>query len=173
MMTPRRVMLGLSLALLLVSGPGWPQGKAPAKRGGERSQPITVIADRLEADDRRRIITFTGNVIAKQADLVLTADVLTATYEGRQRDLRELNARGNVKIVQENKVAVADRAVFYNDERKIVLTGNARIWQERDVVSGDRITVYLNEETSVVEGSRAKRVEAVLHPREEKKESAR
>ncbi|MDR2349737.1 MAG: hypothetical protein LBF41_03785 [Deltaproteobacteria bacterium] len=45
------------------------------------SGPVSISADHMTADDGRRLVTFTGRVIARQGDLVISCDTMRVTYQ--------------------------------------------------------------------------------------------
>ena len=154
---------------------GWAAEKKPFSLGktgkgdtGSSAQPLRVTSQQLEADNKNMVITFTGNVVARQGDMTIHADAAKVFYEKKEEgnEVREIVATGNVKILQEDRVATGEKAVFYNEEQKIVLTGQPRVWQGKDMVSGDKITVLLEEDKSLVESGPDRRVEVILYPRE-------
>lgn len=136
----------------------------------DNSQPIEITSDRLEGDDPAGRAKFSGSVVAKQGDATIYADEVTIHYStGKQRDIEQVVAVGNVRIVQGERTATGGRAIFHNRESKVVLTESPKVHQGKDLVQGDEITVFLNEERSVVTGKGGGRVNAVFHPQGEKK----
>lgn len=129
-------------------------------------QPINITSESMEAETKANKVTFRGNVVARQKDMTITSNELVATYSEGGKELRDVVATGNVRITQQEKIAVADQAIFLNNERKVILTGNPKVWQGKDIVSGDKIIYYLDEDRTTVEGGQ-KRVQAVIHPRKE------
>lgn len=127
-------------------------------------QPIEITADRLEGDDQAGRATFSGAVVARQADVTIYAGKLTVFYPAGQREIDRVEAYGAVRIVQGEKVATGEKAVFFNKEGRVVLSGNPKVHQGQDFVQGEEITVYLNEERSVVTGGSNGRVNATFHP---------
>ena len=121
-----------------------------ATEGGK--QPINITSDSMEAETKANKVTFRGNVVARQKDMTITSNELTATYTDDGKELREVVATGNVRITQQDKIAVADSALFLNTERKIVLTGSPKVWQGKDIVSGEKIIYFLDEDRTTVEG---------------------
>jgi lipopolysaccharide export system protein LptA len=161
----RKFLLAFCL-LLLVVGFTSAAGKPPIG-GYDSSQPINVTADRLEADDAARKVKFVGNVTARQGEVVIYAAALTVFQgEGRQ-EVDRIEADGDVRIVQGDRVATGDKGIFYRAEGRVVLTGNARVHQGENFVEGDVITVLLGEEKSIVQGREGSRVNAVFFPKEE------
>jgi lipopolysaccharide export system protein LptA len=153
--------------------PGWAAEKKPALLGkagqGGSAQPLRITSQQLEADNKNQVIIFTGNIIARQGDMVIHADVARVYYEKGEEgnEVREIVATGNVKIHQGDQVATAQRAQFLNREQKIILTGQPRVWQGKDMVSGEKITVLLGEDKSLVESGPDRRVEVILYPKGE------
>jgi lipopolysaccharide export system protein LptA len=63
-----------------------------------------------------------------------------------------VEATGHVNIEKEDGRATCQKAVYYEDQKKIVLTGDPVAWQKGTRVSGKRIIMFLDEDRSVVEG---------------------
>jgi lipopolysaccharide export system protein LptA len=131
----------------------------------ENTQPIHITSNSMEAETKTNTVIFKGNVVAKQKDMTITSDELTAVYSDG-KELKEVLATGNVRITQQNKIAAAEKALFLNAERKIILTGNPKVWEGRDVISGDRIIYFIDENRTIVEGGK-ERVKATIHPKKE------
>jgi lipopolysaccharide export system protein LptA len=83
------------------------------------------------------------------------------------KQIDHIEVVGDVKITQRDKIAVADKSVYYHKEQKVVLMGNPSVTQGQDRVEGRLITLYLASGKSVVEGGEATPVQAVLHPKKD------
>ena len=177
-------MRGRAAALLAVLAAGLlalgavPAGaQAPARQGArakdDRSQPLTIDADKMERFGKEGLVIFTGNVIARQDNSVQYADRMEVYLDEKgDRVLRTIST-GAVRIITKDcRTATARRAEYFDLEQRVVLLGNARVWQEDNVVSGETITIYLAQDRSVVEGGKQERVKAVFYPREGKPEGA-
>jgi len=140
-------------------------------KGGQSGsdQPLRITSQQLEADNKNQLIIFTGNVVAKQGETTIYADVAEVYYEKKEEgnEVREIVATGNVKIQQADQVATGQKAVFVNSEQKITLTGQPKVWQGKDMVSGEKIIVLLEEDKSFVESGPDRRVEVILYPKGE------
>jgi len=75
---------------------------------------------------------------------------------------------GDVKVTSKDRLATADKAIFYQKEQKITLHGHPVVTQGQDRVQGNLITIYLKQSLSIVEGGSGDQVHAELFP--EKKE---
>jgi lipopolysaccharide export system protein LptA len=72
-------------------------------------------------------------------------------------------ARGQVRFVQEDRLATGQEAVYYKDKDELVLTGNPQIWRGENTVKGERIVFNLKDNKMHVESSPQKRVEAHMY----------
>jgi lipopolysaccharide export system protein LptA len=130
------------------------------------SRPIDVTADRLSADNARNMVTFEGNVVARQADVTLYADRIQAGYSRESGSIDRIEAEGNVRFLQEGREARSARATFHNLEQRIVLSGGATLRQGPNTVQGETLTIFLRENRSVVTGGKdGGRVQAVINPK--------
>lgn len=153
----------LILAAAAVSAPAQERKGARAEELGSR--PIEISADRLSADSMKNSVNFEGNVVATQGDVILHADRLFAEYTRITRIIEKIVAEGNVRVMQEDRQARAERGVFYNLEQRIVLSGEAEIAQGGNTVKGETVIIYLRENRSVVTGGEGGRVKAVIQPK--------
>jgi lipopolysaccharide export system protein LptA len=169
--------------------PGQSHGQSPGQSPGQphgqkdtSAEPINITSERVDADHKANFVTFTGNVVATQADATLTSDRLKVFYKdvssggadkggqkggqanGGKRQIERIEADGHVKIVQVDKVATGEHAVYTAADRVMVLTGQPKLWQERNWVRGTKVLFYLDEDKSVVEGAPGKRVESLIYP---------
>jgi len=134
--------------------------------------PLHIASDRMEADQRERTVTFEGHVIVRQEDLTITGKRLKvyALKEDKpskgamMERIDRIEVEGDVKISQRDRIATAEKAVYYHGEQKIVLIGRPSVSQGQDTIRGRMITLYLEEERSVVEGGEETPVQAVFHP---------
>ncbi len=130
-----------------------------------RKVPLVITSDSLEADNKKGIVIFRGNVIAEEEFLVCS-DKLTLGL-GAAEQVDKIVALGDVRILYDNKVAGAERAEYVSESRKLVLTGSAVVVECEDRIQGERIEVFLDEDRAVVDGgdsSAGGRVSAFIMP---------
>ena len=156
--------------------PAAPSAAAPARPGpggpglglmqGDRSGPVTVDADQLEALQKEGLVVFKGNVVASQNGSTQYADRMEVYLDPKGSGIVRMISTGNVRVVTRDcLMGTAGRAEYYDAEQRVILVGNARVWRENDVVTGERITIFLAEDRSLVEGGKQERVKAVFNPR--------
>jgi lipopolysaccharide export system protein LptA len=166
---------GVLLALLLMV-PSWLPAEDARKRGTQPAEEeIVVKSDSLEVDNKRKIVTFSGNVNASREDFTINCDKMSLHYEdtGEAQDeadpevkIDRIIAIGKVKISRaDGGSATADKAIYYQKDEKVVLTGKPVVKQGQDLVQGAKITLFLKENRSVVEGGQGSKVKAVISPR--------
>src|SRR4030067_3803778 len=114
------------------------QGKKDVGKSGEKGlktdrnfgftasrAPIDITSDTVEADQKQNTVTFKGNVIAKQEDTTLYANLLVIYYDQETKKLKEIVATGNVKVVRVDQRATSKKATFSQDGNKVVFDGEA------------------------------------------------
>jgi lipopolysaccharide export system protein LptA len=181
-------ILALSLILGGAFAPGV-QAAAAKKKGPQDDFPLHITAARLEADQKERVIIFSGQVKATYGDSILYAEQLRVYYEAsasgpkpaaaapapQKKDTSPLGelgggkidrvvASGGVRFVQEDKVATGREATYYRARDEVVLVGNPQLWSKENTLKGERIIFNLQNNHVVVESSARKRVEAHLYP---------
>jgi lipopolysaccharide export system protein LptA len=161
------------------------------KDPSENSRPIVITADTLDVDNKNKMATFAGNVMAKQDQqgkepIFIYCDSMTVYYaddsgkkapassknRSEKKELTEQNrvekivSTGRVKIVQGKDVATGETATFYNSDQRIVLSGEPKVWQGKNLIKGEEITVWIKENRSRVTSKGPTRVQAVIHQEE-------
>jgi lipopolysaccharide export system protein LptA len=147
-------------------------GAASAAEGegvskGSKVSPVVVTARSLFADNKKKVVIYKKDVVVKKDDMTLYADEVTIrlkddvkagkatagqtdAIQGSGR-IDTIEAKGRVRIIQQDKTATSDEATYYSDGDKIVLTGKPRVWQGENVLNGNKITYNIKEDTFQVE----------------------
>ena len=165
-------------------------GQTKAKKAAASEVPLHITASRLEADQKAGLVTFSGQVKAQQGDSTLYADQLQVYFQpppptppgapaaacapkekaglsplsdlGGEKITR-IVARGQVRFVQEDRVATGKEAIYYKDREEVVLLGNPQVWRAENTLKGEKIIFNLKDNKMQVESSPQKRVEAHLY----------
>jgi len=172
---PRFFCRLVSLCALLAAGPGLAAPPASAPASGNKP-PIHIEADRMVSMKADNAVLFTGNVDAKQGQMVIRAAEMTVYYlsneekaklpQSEERSLKKLFASGNVEIQNEGMTGTGDKMEYYEAERKMILIGNSKVWQDNNLVTGHTVVVFLDQGKSIVERGEKKgeRVKAFFYP---------
>ena len=166
------VLALLTAGLLAPAGPAdaqTPPRSSAARAKDDRSQPLTIDADKMERFGKEGLVIFTGNVVARQDNSVQYAERMEVYLDEKGERVQRTVSTGAVRIITKDcRTATARRAEYSDLEQRVLLLGNARVWQDDNLVSGDTITIYLAQDRSVVEGGKQERVKAIFYPREGK-----
>jgi len=144
----------------------------------DRHQPTRIEADRMSADDARRVSTFEGNVVFSKGTISVRADrivvrqdadgFMQASASGKPVRFRQ---RSDPRGEREGVWAQAEALRIEIDDRneKVELFERARVLRGEDEVRGEYIT--LDQRSEVFSASAAKggagegRVRAVIQPK--------
>ena len=80
------------------------------------------------------------------------------------RDIRKMEAEGDVVVTQRNQRATGAHGTFDIAANKVELSGGVVVTQDDNVIRGERLKVDLNTQTSRVEGGGG-RVQGVFKPK--------
>lgn len=153
--TARLAQIGAALALM-VAGAADAQGLNLNKDSG---QPVEINADQgIEWRRDDNIYIARGNASAKQGDVTVHADTLTAHYhpvEGGGTDIYQLDAVGNVVITSANGTANGDNGVYDVDNALMVLKGHAlkMVSEDYTVTARDSLEYWDNKQMAVARGN--------------------
>lgn len=164
------------LACLLLALRAALPGASPAAPAPAAPLPPTTIesgALELFSTEKETTFTYSRGVRITATNLVLTCDHLVviarrtgdpAALVGSQEKLKSLVASGNVRLVQDDREATADRAEVFPDDDRVILTGNPVVrsvkdgWEQR----GPRMELLRGERRAVIRGEGAERPRTVL-----------
>jgi lipopolysaccharide export system protein LptA len=190
-----RLIVASCAAMMVLTAPvaaqrGQPSGPPNALQGfsQNRDQPIKINSATLEVRDRDKVATFSGDVHLVQGDTTLRSKILVVFYDNEQaapkappgapstnssQQIRRVEAKGEVIVVQKDQTATGDNGVFDMRANTVTLVGNVVISQGGNVVKGDRLTVDLTTGVSRVECDKTAsscRVQALFQPNAVKQE---
>jgi lipopolysaccharide export system protein LptA len=131
----------------------------------DKKKPVNIVSDTMEGFDKEKYVVFKGNVSAEQEDLFISADIIEAYMSKDTKEIEKAIARGNVKIVKQDRTATCLEALFENAKSKITLTGNVVVYQGRDKLSGDVIIYHVNTNRVVVQTDKGKGARLTVQPK--------
>jgi lipopolysaccharide export system protein LptA len=155
------------MAALMLLLPAVAAAETALSGASKEPVPIVVTAKTLLADNKNRVVVYKTGVVVTRGDLTLYADEVTIRFTGPgpggdtsdktfsgPGKIRTIEAAGGVKIVQDDKTATADKAVYNAATDEIVLTGKPRLWQGPNVLTGSSIAFNIAEDTVEVQDAR-------------------
>jgi len=106
------------------------------------SAEIKITSDQFVVNENSSSATFTGNVIIKQPDLVVYANKVIVHYgAGGPSDLKDFEAIGDVKIVQSEQTAKANRGVYNPKTKILTLYDNVAVTNESGTITGSELII--------------------------------
>jgi lipopolysaccharide export system protein LptA len=149
------------------------KGKEKEKDKGlsffDKKKPVDIVSDTMEGFDKEKYVVFKGKVVAKQEDLFIFADAMEAYTSEGNNEIEKVHAKGNVKIVKQDRTATCQEAIFENAKGEITLKGNVIVYQGQDKLAGDVIIYYVNEDRVVVQADKDKKAHITVQPKQETK----
>lgn len=159
-------------------------------------EPVNVESDNLEVHDADNLAIFTGNVVLKQGDSTLNSRKLTIYYYDKDekppaapaaqkptqgatqnaggaaapesgRDIKKMEAEGDVVVVQKDQRATGAKGLFDTAANTAVLTGGVTVTQNDSIVKGSTLHVDMNTQTSRIESGPGGRVQSVFKPKQQ------
>lgn len=155
----------ISLCFWLLLLPGLvlavsPEGVAPAAGEGAKTRtkeaeqkPIHIVADRLEANDKEKVVIFTGSVIARQEDMVLNCDRMWVYYREVKKSGPEGEARGADPEAAEGNSEPGGSSTGEkkeNEIERIEAEGNVKITRKNRVALADKAVYQAQAEPRVI-----------------------
>ena len=123
---------------------------------------IKIISDKLEIIRAENISIFSGNVYAVEDNLKIWSEKLILTSSRDEKEIREINAYGNVKILREELSISGNKALYDPNQNKLFVFGNVEVLQNQSVILCDKIIVDLENSSSIMSSDPDKRVEALI-----------
>lgn len=145
-----RLLLRLIIASLFAASPVLAQQGVQISFGQSlqlEGTALEVTADDLTVDQTTGATEFTGNVVAEQGDLHISAQSLRLVYTqdtqtGSQRIAR-LVASGGVTMATPTEALEAREAVYDMDAQTLEMTGSVMLVQGANMLSGERFVADL------------------------------
>jgi lipopolysaccharide export system protein LptA len=122
-----------------------------AAKPGSATEDLTVItSDKLTFDYKKHYALFEDNVVVVDPQMKLMSDRMTVTFNESNK-VESIRAEGKVLIVQDDKTANSDLAIYNVGTGEIVLTGHPTVTRGKDVLRGEKITFWRDENRMRVE----------------------
>ena len=143
-MRPAAALLGASAVLAGLAPYALGQtGGLPFRDG---TGPIAIEADGgIEWRQASRTFIARGNARARQGDVTIRADVLTAHYRDSASggtEVWRINASGSVEITSPDRRAWAQNGIYDVDKKVLVLTGAPRLETASERITAERSLEY-------------------------------
>ena len=143
------------------------EAEASPKQGEKKEaalpKPVTITANRMEVNRKLHVAIYIDNVVVKKEDLTIYAKKVEFLFDDQMKEIQKVTAEGGVRIVDTEKTATSEKAVYLNDQDILVLTGHAKVWQGDNVVTGSKMTLLRKEDRIIVESDGKERITSVFY----------
>ena len=145
-------LLALTPSLSLAQGASVSFGDAKL----DPNTPVEITADELSVDQTNGSAIFSGNVVAGQGSMRLSAGEVRVQYlveDGKATGrIDKLFATGGVTLVNGSEAAEAKEAVYSVGSGQIEMTGDVVLVQGQNALSGNKLIVDLGAGTGRMVG---------------------
>ena len=128
----------------------------------DADQPIEITADSLAVNNTRRVATFSGDVVAGQGTLRMTADRIVVSYAGEAGGdtgkIDSLRAEGKVFLSNGAETARGEWADYDVAGGRVTMGGGVVLTQGDNAISGQTLSIDLNAGKGVISGGRVRSV---------------
>jgi lipopolysaccharide export system protein LptA len=114
--------------------------------------PVELKSDKLEINQADGTAIFSGNAVATQGEMKLSATELRAEYSEENKAVDKIIATGSVLLVNPSDAVEADKAVYTVATSEVVLTGNVLMTQGAAAISAQTMVIDLTSGTGRMEG---------------------
>jgi lipopolysaccharide export system protein LptA len=129
-------------------------GRPSALKGHNTNAPVDWTADRMDVDDKANRAVLTGNVVATQGDLTLTAARVTAAYiRNPDVHVERLDATGGVVVRSPSETARGEYGIYDLNRKLITMVGNVVLTRCDGTIRGGRLVYDLDSGRVVMDGS--------------------
>jgi lipopolysaccharide export system protein LptA len=161
---PGTVVRLAALTLALAAGGAAAQEQGPF--GGfkhDNTQPIEITSDSLEVRQGEQRAIFTGEVVAGQGTLRLTAERVEVYYDqdregGETGAIRRMRAEGDVLLSNGSETARGAWGEYDVNAGTMRMGGDVVLTQGENAINGESLFIDLEEGTGRVEGGRVRSV---------------
>jgi len=122
----------------------------------DREMPLEIRSEKMEYTPEKKKIFLVGRVRAKTPKGNMSSEQMWGFFE-EGKGLQQLFAGGNVRIVQEDREAEGDEALFRMGKGDVILVGNpARVVDKKEgrTTQGVRLTLFGDSDRILIENSK-------------------
>jgi len=125
-------------------------------------QSINVLSNELKINKELRTSHFSGEVYAYDQNLEIWSDELIITLEETENKIKDVLAKGNVKIIRMNTVVYGNKAQYFLKDNSIIVTKNVVVIENGNKIQGEELVLDLETSLSIMKSGNSNRVEATI-----------
>lgn len=141
----------------------------PIKIGIDPSRiPVKITSDRMVYDEKGKVVSFVGNVVAEHGGLTLWANKLSAFLASSSDkkfsadSIDRIVAEGDVRAKKGKTEGTCGLLTYYVEKQLLKMEQNPKLQDGPNSLSGDVINFHVRENRSEVVGGKGQRVKAIF-----------
>ena len=118
------------------------------------SKSVDISADELEANLRKDIVIFVGNVVVAQKDLTLNSDRVTVFYQKGKKDgsaINRIDASGSVRLTTKTETIHSTWGIYDFTDKIITLGGKVVLKRKDGEIKGKQLVYNLDSGLITIE----------------------
>ena len=121
----------------------------------DRKDKMIIEADKVVLKDRKKIVSFYGNVIYKNGEITIKADRMSVKYNekissNKNIKIKDIYANGNVKFNNGKMVVTGDKGNYNLANHLITIEDNVTMNNDNVTVLGNKLTYnILTDDTKI------------------------
>ncbi len=130
---------------------------------------MVVSSSEQKIDYGNRVFIYKGEVMATWGDIVLEADEMEV-YLTEENTLKEIIARGNVKVIQKekNRQVIGESAIYIAEDDRLIMEGQVHYQDELgNSLQAHKMTIWIEIEKIEAEGAPVKAIYVLQELEEE------
>ena len=127
------------------------------------SDTIKVSSEKLNVYRDDNISVFSGNVYAEDDTIKLWSDQLSIFYDEANKNIKEIIAENNIKIIVNGVTAYGNFSKYQVDNEEISLEGDVVVIEKDNKIQSDQLILDLANSTSIMTAEANGRVTAQIN----------
>lgn len=129
-------------------------------------QPIEIDADALEVFQKESRAVFSGNVVAKQGEMRLTASKMVVFYKpgGGDDAIERIEVSGNVALNTPAESAKGQSGVYDTINEVVTLSGDVVLTRDNNILKGSKLVYNIATGRSKIVKDEGGRVRGLFVP---------
>ncbi|WP_339864699.1 LptA/OstA family protein [Paremcibacter congregatus] len=123
------------------------------------SRDVYISSNDWEANLKKNIAVYIGDVVVKQKDLTLYSDRMTVFFQGSEaadKTITRLDVSGGVRLTTKNETIESTWGIYDVEEKIVTLGGNVLLKAEEGETRSERLTYDLDSGVITMQGKPTK-----------------
>lgn len=129
--------------------------------------PVKITSDRMVYDEKGKVVSFVGNVVAEHGKLTLWAKKLSAYFSSSGNKIGadsvdKIVAEGDVRVKKEKMEGTCGKLTYFVEKQLLKMEQNPMLQDGPNSLTGEIINFHVRDNRSEVIGGKGQRVKAIF-----------